>query len=342
MAPQAQNPSGSGASATPSGPPYLLTTPQLGGTPNREVDVPISAVLLVFFIASAATHMTIFQLNKKRGHKFLFSGVLFGFSMARISALTLRLAWATHLDNPSVAIAAGVFTVAGVVLLFIVNLVFSQRILRACWPEAGWHPAIRVVFKVLYGLVAACLIMAITATVMVFYTLDPAVKAACRNVQLTASTVMLVLAFLPVPVVLTAVFHARRAGTTTRVVTESSSDSTITTTIDHFGSGQLRTKVALVLFTSLLLTFGAGFRTGVAFDLRMTPAWFHHKAAFYIVNFVIELIVSFLYAAVRFDRRFHVPNGSSKLGHYRGEPKVNAEEEVFGPTEGQVVEGEKV
>lgn len=339
----------------PSGPPYLPTVPQLGGVPTVDLDVPISAVLLALFVAGAATHMTILQINLRRKHKFLFSGVLFGFCMARISALTLRIAWATHLTNANVAIAAGVMTVAGVILLFIVNLIFAQRILRACWPELGWHPIVRGVWKGMYALVAACLIMAVVASVMVFFTLDPTVRSQCRSVQLVATTVMMVLAFLPTPVVLVAGLHARQSGNINSGGIRSSSSSSGSTAggggIDHFGTGQLRTKIALVLFTSLLLTLGAGFRTGVAYDLRLTPAWFHHKACFYIFNFVIELVVVYLYAAVRFDRRFHVPDGSSKLGHYRGEQEkgerglegmVNDESEMFGPTEGQVKRGEVV
>jgi len=42
------------------------------------VDIPITAVFLLLFIIGAATHMTIFQLNRKRGHKFVFSGLIFG------------------------------------------------------------------------------------------------------------------------------------------------------------------------------------------------------------------------------------------------------------------------
>jgi hypothetical protein len=43
-----------------------------------NIDTPITAVFLVLFMVGAATHMTIFQLNRKRGHKFLFNAVLFG------------------------------------------------------------------------------------------------------------------------------------------------------------------------------------------------------------------------------------------------------------------------
>lgn len=60
------------------GPPYAPSAWALGGRNEKSVDVPITAVFLVLFIIGAACHMTIFQLNKKRGHKFIFSAVLFG------------------------------------------------------------------------------------------------------------------------------------------------------------------------------------------------------------------------------------------------------------------------
>lgn len=58
--------------------PYQPQIWQLGGRPEVGVDVPITAVFLALFIIGAVTHMTIFQLNRKKGHKFLMSGLLFG------------------------------------------------------------------------------------------------------------------------------------------------------------------------------------------------------------------------------------------------------------------------
>lgn len=52
----------------------------LGGVPKKNVDIPVTAVFLVLFIVGAATHMTILRYNTRRGHKFLFNGMLFGWS----------------------------------------------------------------------------------------------------------------------------------------------------------------------------------------------------------------------------------------------------------------------
>ncbi|KAM7223055.1 Protein of unknown function (DUF3112) domain containing protein [Rhypophila decipiens] len=291
-------------SRPPPGPPYLPQVAQLGGLPTPNPDDIISGVLLAFFVAGAATHMTIFQINRRREHKFIFSVLLFGFCMARIAALVMRIVLASRPTNVSIGIAANIFVAAGVLLLFIVNLLFSQRIVRAYHPSFGWNRGVTVAFRFLLFSVIALLIMVITTTVHSFFTLDMAVRQKEREVALFAGTYLAVLAFLPIPIVIAAVVWPR--------------DKELK--IDKFGQGRLRTKVRLLLFTSTLLSLGAGFRIGVNFSPRpiTNPAWYHSKAAFYCFNFVIELIVVYVYAIARFDKRFHIPNGSKGPGHYRG------------------------
>ncbi|RKU49013.1 hypothetical protein DL546_009702 [Coniochaeta pulveracea] len=286
----------------PPPPPYLPPTAQLGGSPNRSVDVPICAVFLVFFICMAATHMTIFQINRKRGHKFFFSAVLFGFCMARIVALTTRIAWALHPRSIGVGIAAGIFTQAGVLLLFVVNLVFSQRILRAYQPTIGWHPIVKYIYLLLLFLVVTLLIMVISATVHMFFTLSPTARSTDRAIQLFCGTGFTVIAFFPIPIILLASLLPRK------------------TRVEKFGQGRFRTKIRLVIFTATLLTLGAAFRLGTAFAAPPIdrPGWFDSKACFYFFNFTVEAVVIFTYAVMRFDRRFHVPNGSYAPGHYAG------------------------
>jgi hypothetical protein len=312
----------------------------MGGMPTVDVDVPISAVLLAFFVASAVLHMTIFQKNRRREHKFIPSVMLFGLSMARITTLTMRIVWATRPNNVSVAIAAGVFTAAGVVLLFIINIIFAQRILRAYQPKLGWNKAVTLTFRFLLFCIAGLLIMVITATVLSFYTTNMDTLQKVRDIQLFASTYLALLAFIPIPVVLVAVLLPRSE------------------TPENFGQGRLQTKIAILLFTSVLLSFGAGFRVGAAFDSRPinAAAWYHHRAAYYTVNFVIEIICIYTYGLTRFDRLFWVPNGSSKPGDYSSvgidrkgsiSDRSNGEQDVLGydsnrlPTSSQEAEREK-
>lgn len=275
----------------------------MGGRPNRELDVPVCAVFLVLFICMAATHMTIFQINRRRDHKFLFSMLLFGFCMARIVALSTRISWAAHPASVGVAIAAGILTQAGVVVLFVVNLLFSQRVLRAYHPALGWHPAVKWTYIGLLAAVIALLVMVISASVSLFFTLDPLERERDRTVQLFATTSLACVAFLPVPVVAASLLTPRR------------------TRVEKFGQGRFRTKVHLLLAAALLLALGAGFRAGAGLSAPRPlsdPAWFDSKACFYAVNFGLEFLVVLAYAVARVDRRFHVPDGSFAPGHYAG------------------------
>lgn len=132
--------------------------------------------------------MTIFQINRRRDHKFIFSALLFGFCMSRIATFGLRIVWASHPLDVNLAIAASIFVQAGVLLLFIVNLVFAQRIVRSYHPRFGWSKALGLVFKFLYFCVLAMLIMVITAAVYTFFTLDVALKLKLRDITLVAGT----------------------------------------------------------------------------------------------------------------------------------------------------------
>ena len=315
----------------PEGPPYAVKTAALGGLPTIGVDVAICSVFLVLFLIGAVAHMTIFQLNMKRGHKFIMSGMMFGFCMARIVTQVMRIVWAAYPTNIRVAIAANVFVAAGVVLLFVVNLIFAQRIVRAAHPRSGWHPVFHWFFIGIYVLIVLSLIMLITATIQSFYTLNGNTRRIDRDIQLYGQTFYAIIAFLPIPIVIGGLAIPRR------------------TRLEKFGSGRWRHKIAILLASSALLCLGATFRTGVNFAggtrPANDPAGYQNKACFYIFNFLLELIVIVLYIVVRVDRRFWVPDGSHGPGDYsrqkaeelntetRGEGKLESaiapEEEVF-------------
>ena len=152
--------------------PYPPTQASLGGRPTIKVDDPICAIFIFLFVLGAISHMTILQVNLRRGQKFVMSGMLFGFCMARITALTLRLAVSTHPTNISLLIAANIFAALGVILLFVINLIFTQRILRATHPRLGWHKAFSLAFKIYYASVVAVIMVLITAIVQSSYTRD--------------------------------------------------------------------------------------------------------------------------------------------------------------------------
>ncbi|KAI2620100.1 hypothetical protein GGR54DRAFT_647709 [Hypoxylon sp. NC1633] len=308
--PHGSNPATSQLSK-PHGPPYASTMAIVGGEPTPAVDDPIAAVLLLLFLLSAGAHLAILRINKARRLKFVFSGMLFALCLLRGLSLVARMVWASYPDAVDAVIAASVMTQCGSVLIFVINLFFAQRVLRAYHPRLGWHRGTCAAVWFLIACVLCCLAVAIVATVHSFFTLDRAARRADRAVQLFAGSYLAFLAFLPVPVV------ALAAATRPRPREH-------TWHVEKFGAGRWRAKVGLLVFTSLVAALGAGFRVGVNFDARPRahPAWFHSRACYYCFNFVTDLVVSTAYLLARFDRRFVVPDGARGPGDYSYSPIV--------------------
>lgn len=272
--------------------------------------------------------MTIFQMNRRRGHKFIMSGMMFGFCMARITTCVMRIVWATRPTHIPIAIAAQIFVAAGVVLLFVINLIFAERIIRAAHPHAGWHPLFTHFFTAIYIVIVISLVMIITANVQSFYTLNSNTKRVDRAIILYGGTFYAIVSFLPFPLVLGGLIIPRK------------------TRVEKFGTGRFRSKIAILLTATFLLCLGAAFRIGTNYKTPRPvndPPEYYDKACFYIFNLTVEIIVVILYVAVRVDMRFHVPDGSSGPGHYAGkqalETKRNA---VIKNTIGRVMTEEEV
>jgi hypothetical protein len=274
----------------------------MGGRPTTSLDIPICAVFLALFITGAASHMTLLRRNLARGHKFIPSGVTFGFCMSRIIANIIRIVWACYPTNIRVAIAAQIFVAAGVLLLFILNLLYAQRMFRAVYPVPGWSRILSWMFKALYVLVVVTIIMVITSVVQSSYTLNSNTLRIDRDILIYGQTYFAIVSFLPIPLVLLVLLSPNRKQ------------------IQQVGSGSWVAKVFIVGLVSSLLCLGASFRAATSWmpPRPVTePAWYHSKACFYVFNFTIDILVVAIFFVGRVDQRFWVPNGSSKVRHYR-------------------------
>lgn len=283
-----------------SDPPYASKSAGLGGLPAIGLDIPITAVFMFLFQCGAAAHMTIMQLNQRMGHKFLLSGALFGFCMARTVACIMRIVWATQPHNVRVAIAANVFLNAGVLIIIIANLIFAQRILRATLPHIGWHRSIHFAFLAFYFSIFLLLGGLITAIIQMSYTLDTHIQSIDHKIQLIGVTYFAVASFMLI-ILLTLAFLLPKK-----------------TRVEKFGTGRFRHKIIILLISATLICLGASFRAAVSYMPRpiAEPAWFDSKPAFYCFDFTIDIFVIYMYAIMRVDRRFHIPDGSSGPGHY--------------------------
>ncbi|ESZ91343.1 hypothetical protein SBOR_8284 [Sclerotinia borealis F-4128] len=290
-------------------PPYPPENASLGLTPTNNVDTPISAIFMILFLLAAIIHMSILKINFRRGQKFIMSGMAFGFSCSRVITCIMRIVWASYPTNIKIALAAQIFVAVGTILLLLINMIFTSRLLRA-YHTWAWNIWIRMMFRVAYVSLFVGLIAVISVTVDMFFTLDPNVLRIDHEMQVGIDTYFAVYAFMPVPLL-----ALRLLFPLTHLVTKAKDRSSV----EKFGTGRFRTKVRLVLFTSILLTLAAAFRAGTAYIPRPidNPAWYNGKACFYIFDFMMDIIVLYIYAVMRMDRRFIVPNGTKDQGDFR-------------------------
>lgn len=235
--------------------------------------------------------------------------------MARTVTCTLRIASIAKPHDVPLSIAAAIFVAAGVVVIFAVNLVFATRIVRAQHPRWGWHPAFKAFCIAVYALIILTLIMLITAVVQSYYTLSTNTHRIDRDIQLYGGTMYAVIAVLPLPILAISLLLPR----------------TNPVAVDKFGAGRFRTKIVVLAVASTLIGAGACWRAGTSWvdpvPRNMPVPWYFEKVYFYIFDFSMEVLTVYLYAFLRIDRRFHVPNGSHGPGSYRtGAGSAAAEE----------------
>ena len=267
-----------------------------------SVDIPITSVFLALYVIGAIGHMTILQINMRRGHKFLMSGALFGFCMSRIVTSAMRLGVITHPTNVSLNIAANIFLSAGVLIAYVIALLLAQRLLRALQPHLGWSTAMRVLFRLLYISLAICLALVISFTVLTFYTLDTTLRSDALWIQRAAILFLLCFNLVAFVIYLAAVFLPKHSQA------------------EDFGkSGSMATRKLITGVMIALCILEAGFRAGITWEAPRpinNPAWYQSKPAFYMFFFGVEIIIIYTLLLTRFDQRFWVPNGSKQPGHY--------------------------
>jgi hypothetical protein len=223
--------------------------------------------------------------------------------------MSLRIAWSCYPRNIGLGIAAQVFVYVGTIILFMINWFFVQRVVRAQHQRLGWSMAYRIFHRIALALLIITLIMVILANIWQFFTINDNTIRILRALSLTGQTYFTVFCVAPALLVLISVLIPRHE-------------------IEKFGAGRLRVNITILLIAVTILTAGQLFRCVITwipqtpmFDAEGRPIgtpWYLHKACFYVFNFVTEILVVIMFAIVRVDLRFHVPNGSRMSGDYSG------------------------
>lgn len=228
---------------------------------------------------------------------------MFGFGMARLGTMVLRIAWATRPDNGSVALAATIFVFLGVLIIYIVVLLLSLRVFRALQPRLGWNLWLGKAIKIKYGILLIVVLMVIPFTILSGYTRDPQLSNACVWVQKAGVLYIFLFSLMAPSLYLLALFLPRPKNIEP----------------ENFGTGSMKAKLVILGSVMFFTIFISGFRFGVAWTPYRPisrPTWYDTRAAFYIIELGFELVITFFLIFVRFDRRFWIPNGSRHPGDY--------------------------
>ena len=188
------------------------------------------------------------------------------------------------------------------IVFFAVNAILTQRMIRALHPNFGWSPLLNGFFLFHVYSIPFIMIYNILFTVAAFYTLDADLLYIIRACLLFGLCYSLFASVLPVLFIALGILLPCSAP------------------IERFGTGRPRSKVAILLFATLLLLAGAVVRlASFAMDHPVeSPGMLESKYIFYIIGFAFELTAVVLYAVIRIDKRFWVPDGAKGPGDYSG------------------------
>ncbi|KAI3397032.1 hypothetical protein diail_11267 [Diaporthe ilicicola] len=270
-----------------------------GNPPSTNVDLPITIMFLLLFILGAFTHISIYRANAKRGHKFLLSDLMFDFCMIRTVTCIFRIAWIFS-QLRGVILAAQIFFNGGASVIFAVNILLVQRIVRSMHPDFGWSRPFSLGTTMLAISVPPIIILQITSVSVFFLSTDNQDRsdAAEALLKFGSSWNLWLVSFPFLVTFISCSIPGPRP--------------------EKFGSGSLRVKTSMVMFAVALLATGATVRTYSTFNPRPQNSFdvLYGKPVFYVTQFSFEIIVVAMYAIMRFDLLFHIPNGSSGPGDY--------------------------
>ncbi|KAI9050084.1 hypothetical protein LZ554_006228 [Drepanopeziza brunnea f. sp. 'monogermtubi'] len=280
--------------------PFKAQGAVLGGIPNATLDVPITVVFLMLFLIGGAFHFYTHEINRKRQHKFHLSALMFDFCLVRTITCTLRIVWTFKPDNNSLVLTAMIFENAGAVVLFAVNVIFTQRIIRALHPDFGWKPFLNTFFLFIISSVPFIIVHNIIFTVVSSYSQSAVVQNVVHGFLLFGLSYSLILSIIPILFIVPALVMPRSIP------------------IERFAHGRFRSKIVILLVSTVLLFAGAIVRliSAVLKNPASKPGAIESKSIFYIIGFTSEIIVVVLYAVLRIDRRFWVPDGATGPGDY--------------------------
>ena len=272
--------------------------------PTTLPDVPICAILITLYLLLAVLHARIFLKARKQSSTHLFfmwQAALIPFSMARVTTYVLRIVWSQYPYNSNLAIAAQIFSLAGIIIIVVLNIHFSVLVLWRLRPELQHVKplyialvAVRsVVLPVLivgecspfFPLVPANDILAIVGGVQLQLTGDPNARSTDIILTKFAGTFNVVLATFPLLflALIACLYHSQLTSESLHV-----------------------RRIGVTIVSTLLVLFIMVIRLVVSYKPMTSDPWIVSKAAYYFFGPFFEILTSLFLAFVGLHELFGV------------------------------------
>ncbi len=185
------------------------------------------------------------------------------------------------------------------VIIFAVNLVFAQRIVRAMHPFFGWSLAFGYFSWFLILSIPGVTIINLVAICVRFFGGDDLKRQEVAGEFLKfGSTYNVMLVLMP----LIWIFLA---------------SALPGPPVENFGRGEIRSKAALLVLSAVTMSAGAIMRLAVAMSHDVTASSpLLSRTVFYLTGFMLELLTVAAYAYFRIDLLFYIPTGAKRPGDY--------------------------
>ncbi|KAF2258317.1 hypothetical protein CC78DRAFT_526520 [Lojkania enalia] len=238
-----------------------------GQRPSVSQDIAPSTDFPALYITPAPRHQFIFQRNRIRGHKSLMSWAMFGFAMAQLGTMILRIARATRPDSGSVAPAASLSAFLGAPVIYVVVLILAMRVFRGVSLRLGWNAWLGRGIRITHGLLLIVTLVVVPFGMVTGFTRsgpDQNYPTSAPGPQKPAS-------------------HSSTCSHQSSPSFPYSSHPQQTAPPENFGTGSIQSKLIILGIILLFTKFISGFRVGVIwapYRPLSQLTWCNSRAAF--------------------------------------------------------------
>jgi hypothetical protein len=225
-------------------------------------------------------------------------------------AASFRIAWAAHPSNVHVAIATLVFTYAGVILFFIVNLALTQQVVHTQHPQLRRSSPLTFASLMLLFIIIGAVFGLIAGIVLEFYW--PPEDTSALALRTYGSATYATIAFIPIPIVIFSTLARARRQTNDKMAQSG----------DKPAHGSMVAHVTIVVISASFLTLGAAYRLATlclpptSGDVPIDTPWYFSRGSFYTFNFGIGLFVVLFWLILRVDEPILASDGATAFASY--------------------------